>query len=301
MIYRAMVVILMCFNIAFAEESYKEFVPFDLRNGQIVLTESGDANSLFMALVPQVFYPFSHVGIIAVENGETFVYEARGDFKIGTGTPAKDWFKDNSGIRRLRIDEYIKREGYAAVYDPPSDTDIKSLMDFVHTQYKNETRFDPHFDLSSQERLYCAEFVYAAFLRGGWSRVTPILNKDNPSLMNVLDWWGVNDSRSIPVGSLVQNLELVGELGTKEERLRAMTFNAFKKEVHKRFTKDQKMGNIFKFSKGLGYQPPISTFLNQSQELIGGASGSQKSAAEIENHVMALAVLLFGRPTFLSD
>lgn len=255
-------------SIAAADRSVR-WQDVSLYDGQIILTESGDAISALMSLIPREFYPFSHSGIIAIEAGEVVVYEARGAYKVGGGTPADDWFKDESGIRRSRLKEYLERENYAVVYDPPPGADASKIVAFVRRHYDAETRFDSYFDHRTKDALYCAELIHDALRAGGWRGVSPpVPIRANSSLQTILKWWGIETETTLPVGRLATRLRYRGELGDAADRRAALIFNAFKKEIHRRFTSDQKLGNIFGFTKTLKFREPLRRLLERTRKMI---------------------------------
>ncbi len=268
----------------------RNFAP---RNAQIILTESGGPISALLALIPDEFYPFSHSGIIAVEDGKAYVYEARGAYKMGTGRPAADWFKKESGIRRTSLKQYVEREGYAVVYDPPPGVDAKQVIAFAQQRYQAGTPFDPYFDFRTGNRLYCAEFVSDALRTGGWKGMSPVPNRSNPSLQAVLNWWGIKAKSTLPVGSLVSGLHKAKELGDQGARTNAIVFNAFKKEIYRRFTPNQKLGNIFKFDGDLEFRPAVRKLLvNAEVTLEPHAPALTLDLAN--SRVKALATRMFG-------
>lgn len=247
------------------ETAFRDDVTF--QTGQVILTESGGPISALMALIPGEFHPFSHAGIIVVEAGEAVVYEARGAYKMGPGTPASSWFEDRSGILRLSIDEYLQREKYAMVYAPPAGIDTQAVAGFARRHYEAGTPFDPYFDDRTGEALYCAEFVHTALSAGGWRGIVSIPERSNPSLRKVLDWWGIRGDGVMPVGLLVAESRYVGELGGSKYRVDALVFNAFKAEIHRRFTPDQKLGNIFESNGDLLFREPVLRLLRESKRL----------------------------------
>src|SRR5262245_54174479 len=51
---------------------------FPLASGQIVVSETGSALSLFFSLFTVDYARWVHAGIVAIEDGEVFVYDANG-------------------------------------------------------------------------------------------------------------------------------------------------------------------------------------------------------------------------------
>ena len=59
------------------------FKGLPLANGQLILTEAPGPYSLLFALAPATFYRFTHAAIVAIEDGEPFVYDISGTYKPG--------------------------------------------------------------------------------------------------------------------------------------------------------------------------------------------------------------------------
>jgi len=267
-----------------------------LRDGQIILTESGGPVSALMALIPEQFYPWSHAGIVAIEAGTPVVYEARGAYKAGPGTPAEDWFTDDSGIRRLALADYLAREGYAVVYNPPAAVDGAAVARYAQSRYEQGTPFDPYFDHTMADRLYCAELVYAALAAGGWQPLPPVANSKNSSLDTVLRWWGIDTPATLPVGRLQAGRAWAGELGTPEARRKALVFNAVKRQIHRRFAADQKLGNVFQYGRTLRFTPPVARFVARAQHALESGCDTITASA-VDTRVADLADRFFGPPS----
>jgi len=125
-----------------------------LRSGDIVLRTGIDVSSYLLSQMNQSNKTFSHCGIVMIENGYPFVYHSIGG-------------EDNPNAR-LRRDSAIfffspyNNMGFGiARYDLPADK-ITNLGTVVRQYYKEGRMFDMDFDLKTDDRLYCAEFVYKA-------------------------------------------------------------------------------------------------------------------------------------------
>ena len=98
---------------------------------------------------------YSHAGIVSVENGNVFVYHAIGGEENISNKLRKDPLADFCnpadahafGVYRTGLD----------------DSQINSVMILASTYYKNGLQFDTKFDLSTDDKMYCTEFVYKIF------------------------------------------------------------------------------------------------------------------------------------------
>ncbi len=128
-----------------------------LRQGDMVVRSGRDVTSQMFMRFNQKDKTYSHCGIVMIENGYPFVYHAIGgednpDARLRRDS-ASFWFSTvyNMGLGIVRFDLP------AAAQD--------SLKKIVRQYYKERRMFDMNFDLDSDDRLYCAEFVYKAITR----------------------------------------------------------------------------------------------------------------------------------------
>ncbi len=98
---------------------------------------------------------YSHAGIVAVENGNVFVYHAIGGEENKTNKLRKDpleVFCNPADVYAFGI--------YRTDINPDQ---IKSVIEISDTYYKSGLEFDTKFDLSTDDKMYCTEFVYKVF------------------------------------------------------------------------------------------------------------------------------------------
>ncbi len=129
-----------------------------LHNGDIVTREGNDFTSQGLKSLNQRDRTYSHIGIISVEKDSVFVYHALG----GQWNP----------------DEKLMRENILSFADPYSNNklgffrfninndSIENVVRLTKDWYKKGLQFDMDFDLSTKDKMYCAEFVYNAFQDG---------------------------------------------------------------------------------------------------------------------------------------
>lgn len=125
-----------------------------LRSGDIVLRAGSDAFSHLLSLMNTRDKTFSHCGIVILENGYPFVYHSIG----GEDNPDE----------RLRSDSacFFLSPAHSIIigvvrYNRLGDS-IKALTEIVNIFYKSRPKFDLDFDLRTDDKLYCSEFVYKA-------------------------------------------------------------------------------------------------------------------------------------------
>ncbi len=129
-----------------------------INTGDLIVRTGNDFTSESLRSLNQRDQTYSHCGIASVENDTLFVYHALGGEWNPDQKIRRDIFKNfaepysNRGIAIYR---------YTLL---PADTD--SLMITVKNLYHMGIMFDMKFDLQTNDRMYCAEFVYKAYLMG---------------------------------------------------------------------------------------------------------------------------------------
>ncbi len=103
---------------------------------------------------------FSHVGIIAIEDGVAYVYDT-----VSGGPRRKNvgWYLARDKIERVAIKRPHLR---FASHIPPA-------VEFCRNVYDEQVKFDERF-LLEDDRYYCAEFVDLAYRRSGLPMCGPI-------------------------------------------------------------------------------------------------------------------------------
>lgn len=128
-----------------------------LRSGDVVLRLGQGADSYLLSQMNQKDKHYSHCGIVMVENGYPFVYHSIGG-------------EDNPDAR-------MKRDSARFFFYPPNNMSIgivhydfddstkSQLRTVVNEYYRRRPKFDTNFDLKTDDRIYCAEFIYKAVNR----------------------------------------------------------------------------------------------------------------------------------------
>ena len=129
-----------------------------VRTGDLILRTGNDFTSESLRSLNQRNQDYSHCGIASIEHDSIFVYHALGgdfnpDQKIRRD-PLKV-FGDPSTNRRIAVYHYLL-----------SDSALDNIATTAKLFYKMGIMFDMKFDLASNDRMYCAEFVYKTLLLG---------------------------------------------------------------------------------------------------------------------------------------
>lgn len=126
-----------------------------IKSGDIVTRLGNDLTSEMLRQMNLNDKSFSHIGIASIENDTVFVYHAIGgefnpDQKLKRETIWSFAHPDDNkkvGVFRMRMDKAL----------------IAPLIDRIHYIHSKQIPFDMDFDLTTDNRLYCAEFVGKSF------------------------------------------------------------------------------------------------------------------------------------------
>ena len=107
---------------------------------------------------------FSHSGIAIMDNGTMYIYS----------NMAGDINPDEI-IRRDIVDSFITPFHNVAIgvyrYDI-TNTELEKLKNIVHTHYMNKLQFDMNFDLTTDDKMYCAEMIAKSVEQATGKRIT---------------------------------------------------------------------------------------------------------------------------------
>lgn len=260
-----------------------------LQSGQVILSEAQGPLSYFMNLVPNKFYKFTHAGLIVIEDEGPVVYHLTGELSASKALDANTPTDAIAGaVRRESLEQFCKDSLYIQVFDPPPESDIEAITQYVQDAYKNKVPFDPYFNHNDQSKLYCTQFVALALQAGGNDPIPLVPVNKNPSLRRVLKWLKIDDDQTLPAGALARPEDSVGILGTFSNEESAEAYFYAKRIVYERFTQDQKVGNLFSLDGfDLKLRKTIDSFIRGSIKL--AILGSGQSLEDLHNAIQALA------------
>jgi hypothetical protein len=125
-----------------------------LRPGNVVLRMGLGADSKLLSGLNSKDKSFSHCGIVFIENGYPFVYHSIG----GEDNPDERLRRDSAWF--FFSPQYNSEIG--VVHFPFDTAQVSELRRVVYALYKLRPKFDMKFDLATDDKLYCSEFVYKA-------------------------------------------------------------------------------------------------------------------------------------------
>lgn len=140
---------------AFAKiDTAKHFI----QTGDLVVRTGNDFTSESLRSLNQRDQTYSHCGIASVEHDTVFVYHALG----GEWNPDQKLRKD---IFTVFAEPYGNR-GFGIYRYALNKTETNSVLTTVKKLYQAGVMFDMKFNLQTNDRMYCAEFVYKAYTAG---------------------------------------------------------------------------------------------------------------------------------------
>jgi hypothetical protein len=271
-----------------ADDSSVAFQGIPVRTGQIVVSEQGSPNSLFLSLLVAENYRYVHTGIIVIENGIPVVYESNGHMQPSLfNRPLSS--RVVGGMRRLELGTFLTRNRFVAIYDPPAGADGDRIGGFARDSLAAGLRFDAYFDRTDPSTVYCSEFTALALAAGGVAPPQASPMNPNASVALVLDWLEIATADIITPASLVVDAGRVGLFSRRDSPGQVEAYFAAKAELHRRFTPEQKLGNVLRLPAvgGFRFQPEVGAFLAAAHEAAAG--WNELSPAEIDQRVRALA------------
>lgn len=147
----------------------KELQPL-LRSGDMIFRNGNDEVSRAARSFNRKDTSFSHCGLVLRENDSLFVYHALG----GAYNPSQrllrqplDSFCDPSENNAVGIYRY-----------PLTDPQLGKLEQTVHGYYKAGIPFDLYFNYQSDDKFYCAEFVFKSLNRAVDGILSPYVRTD---------------------------------------------------------------------------------------------------------------------------
>lgn len=129
-----------------------------IQQGDMILRSGNDFTSESLRQLSLTDKTYSHCGIASIENDTVFVYHALGG----------EWNPDQK-LRRDPLELFCnpdENRGFGIFSFKLNEGERNNLDSIIKLWYKKGLMFDMKFDLSTNDRLYCAEFVSKAISLG---------------------------------------------------------------------------------------------------------------------------------------
>lgn len=260
---------------------------FELETGQIVLSESDSPSSILLTLFPKDFTPYTHGGIIVIEDGETFVYEANGTYHLSLTKPPSDTIKGK--VVRTPWQAFIDKRRNLSVFAAPVQVDVPKMVTYLKKQREKETPFDAYFNYADDSSLYCSELMTKALEAGGHPTIAASPYRNNPSLLKLKEWLKLQGDVVMPLGSLVSEDRWLATYSRDYTMGQLNGLRAVKYEISNRFDTKQLFGNVIKWQTfGIGYQDEISRLFEEVKKSVGDSTTIKEAIVIAEQKANAL-------------
>ena len=110
----------------------------------------------------------------------------------------------------------------------------------------------------------------------------------------IADWLQLRADSLIPAGTLVEHSERVALISKRHSPAQFSAWFSLQQELHRRFTADQKVGNVLSFSTftGLRFQPPVHEVIRSVDR--AARDWDNLTEAEIDARVRQIATERLG-------
>lgn len=154
-------------------------VKTNVQNGDLVTRTGNDFTSESLRTLNQKDKTYSHCGIVSIEHDSVFVYHAVG----GEFNPDQKLLREPFE----NFSEPYNNRGIGLFRFSLEEKDKIALIDTAKHFYKNGLMFDLDFDLATNDRMYCAEFVSKTYQKASSSLIFPISHIGKFSFIGVDD------------------------------------------------------------------------------------------------------------------
>ncbi len=222
-----------------------EFRDTPLASGQIVVSGSASPMDMALALMPRDFSPYIHMGILVIEDGVPYVYEELGNPSLNFDPEIPPTSTIEGAVSRARLDQFARRYYFIEIYEP-ANADRKKVAEFARHHFAVRTPFDKYFDYADDSAFYCSEFVARALEAGGSQVLSLTPNRPNRSFSVIMDWLQTPET-TLDAQRMVDASHPVALISNRTPT-QILTLNEVKRELHRRFTSEQTVGNLFRWS-----------------------------------------------------
>jgi hypothetical protein len=126
-----------------------------IHQGDMITRTGNDFTSESLRQLSKTDKTYSHCGIASIENDSIFVYHSLGG----------EWNPDEK-LRRDPVELFCnphENRGFGIFSFSFNEDQLRRLDSIVKAWYAAGLMFDMKFDLTTNDRMYCAEFVSKAF------------------------------------------------------------------------------------------------------------------------------------------
>lgn len=135
----------------------------EISTGDIVTRTGNDFTSENLRNLCTRDKTYSHCGIASWEKDSLFIYHAVG----GEWNPDEKLRRDSWEL----FAEPYSNKGVGVFRFVIPDSINKNLIKTVQDYYREGLAFDMKFDLATDEKMYCAEFIYKAYMKASYNQL----------------------------------------------------------------------------------------------------------------------------------
>ena len=134
-----------------------------IQNGDLVTRTGNDFTSQSLRSLNQRDQTYSHCGIASIEHDSVFIYHALGGD-----------FNPDQKIRRDAIEDFAEpysNKGIGIFRFKVDDSTKQNFVLAAKEYFRLGVMFDMDFDLKTDDRMYCAEFVCKSFMKASGNKL----------------------------------------------------------------------------------------------------------------------------------
>ena len=153
----------------------------NLRSGDLIFRKEANFISDIFSKIDNSEY--SHIGILLIENGKTFVYHIESD-------------EQKNDMKKDEINNFLSTAEKYTIFRYKKNINKILLHDVLKDMKNQNIKFDFSFDLKTMDKLYCTEFVNDVFYK--------LVNENIYIYL-----YDFNSNPIITIKSIMQNKELI--------------------------------------------------------------------------------------------
>ena len=135
-----------------------------LKEGDLVVRSGEEPASQFIRQLNRQNKDYSHAGIVFFQNGYPFIYH----LVAGDENPDEKLRKDSL----LHFANPRKNSGFAVYRYNVNASEVKNLKQIIEKWYLQGLSFDDHFNLQSNDKMYCSEMIKKALASATHKRIS---------------------------------------------------------------------------------------------------------------------------------
>lgn len=152
----------------------------NIRTGDIVTRTGNDFTSQSLRTLNRRNKTWSHCGIASIENDTLFIYHAiGGEWNPDENLRRDPWILFAEPYSNNAVGQYRFTLQDSVVYD---------LIRIIKEFHRNKLAFDMDFDLATDDKMYCAEFIYKSLIKASHQKLQFSLSQ-----ISTFEFVGVDD------------------------------------------------------------------------------------------------------------